>query len=301
MKPTDDANAFFEWLKNAPSDALNGVRYGVFGCGHPDWVATYHIIPKTIDKLLHHAGATRVVERGLGNAAAAELFEEFDDWETKFLGSVTDGQASSVGDEGSTKPALSISVDTTRREKVLQLDELHTATVVSNEVISKVAGTERGYNAKRHIEIALPTGTTYQTGDYLAILPTNPDVTVNRALRRFNLHPDDLLTIKGRGRNLPLNEPVSAHELLSGFVELGQPATKRQIEGLLGRLPDGDEKAKLEKYTQAEVYDKELAARRVSLLDLLEDYPGLDMDLADFLSSLPALRVRQVSPALIMF
>ena len=266
-------------------------------------MATYHIIPKTIDKLMHHAGGTRVVERGLGNAAAAELFEEFDDWETKFLDSIADANSrAETNGNGTTssidvKPTLSVSVDTRRREKVLKLDEMVSATIISNNIISGKPDGEaaKGYNTKRHIEIALPKGVSYQTGDYLAILPTNPDQTVQRALRRFNLHPDDLLTIKGRGRNLPLDTPVSAHELLSGFVELGQPATKRQIESLLPHMPEGEEKARLVRYTQAEVYDKELAAKRVSLLDLLEDYPGIKLDLGDFLLSLPALRIRQVS------
>lgn len=248
---------------------------------------------------MHHAGGSRLVERGLGNAAAAELFEEFDDWETKFLGSIKDGETS-INGNGSidVKPTLSVRVDTTRREKVLQLDEMVSATIVSNDIISGKPDGEagKGYNTKRHIEISLPKGVTYQSGDYLAILPTNPDQTVRRALRRFNLHPDDLLTITGRGRNLPLDTPVSAHELLSGFVELGQPATKRQIEGLLPHMTDGEEKERLIRYTQADVYDKELAAKRVSLLDLLEDYPGIKLDLGDFLLSLPALRIRQVSP-----
>lgn len=263
-------------------------------------MATYHIVPKTIDKLLHHAGATRLVERGLGNAAAAELFEEFDDWETKFIAAIASGDASN-GDRASAtdvKPTLSVTVDTTRREKVLQLEGMGSATIISNDIISgRPSGDEgKGFNPKRHIEVALPPDVTYKTGDYLAILPTNPEPTVQRALRRFNLHPDDLLTITGRGRNLPLDTPVSAYELLSGFVELGQAATKRQIESLLPHMPEGEEKERLVRYTQAEVYDKELAAKRVSLLDLLEDYPGIKLDLGDFLLSLPALRVRQVSP-----
>lgn len=237
------------------------------------------------------------MERGLGNAAAAELFEEFDDWETKYLHAILDGQGAANGtSENDTKPALSVTVDTTRREKVLQLDDMVSATVISNEVISKSpVGDETGYNTKRHIEISLPEDATYQTSDYLAILPTNPDKTVQRALRRFKLHPDDMLTINGRGRNLPLDTPVSAQELLSGFVELGQPATKRQIESLLPHMPEGEEKERLVRYTAADLYDRELAAKRVSLLDLLEDYPGIDMTLGDFLLSLPALRIRQVS------
>jgi cytochrome P450/NADPH-cytochrome P450 reductase len=285
MQPTDDANFFFEWLKNAPPDSCTNVRYGVFGCGHPDWVSTYHHIPKTIDKLIHHAGGTRLVERGLGNAAVAELFDEFDEWEMKFLDSISDP----TGSTGAT-PSLSISIDTTRREKVLQLEQMYSATVVSNDVISK--GTE--HNAKRHIEIRLSEGMSYKTGDYLNVLPTNPAQTVQRVLKRFNLHPDDLLTIKGTGRNLPVDTPVSAYELLSGFVELGQPATKKQVENLLAKAGEGAYREKLLRLTGGTAHEDEIVARRVSLLDLLEANEEIKMDLADFLMSLPPLRIRQV-------
>jgi cytochrome P450/NADPH-cytochrome P450 reductase len=256
----------------------------VFGCGHPDWVSTYHHIPKTVDKLIHNAGGTRLVERGLGNAAVAELFDEFDEWETKFLDSISKAT-------GEAAPILSISIDTTRREKVLQLEHMYSATVVSNDIISK--GDE--FNGKRHIEIRLSESMSYKTGDYLNILPTNPEQTVQRVLKRFNLHPDDLLTIKGVGRNLPVDTPVSAHELLSGFVELGQPATRRQVENLLARSGNGEAREKLERLMQGTAHEDEVVARRVSLLDLLEANRDIKMDLADFLVSLPPLRIRQVS------
>jgi sulfite reductase alpha subunit-like flavoprotein len=64
-------------------------------------------------------------------------------------------------------------------------------------------------------------------------------------------------------------------------------------------MAEGEEKEKLVRYTQADTYDKELASKRVSLLDLLEDYPGVKLDLGDFLLSLPALRIRQVSRILV--
>lgn len=174
---------------------------------------------------------------------------------------------------------------------MLKLDPMYTATVVSNDVISN----SETYNPKRHIEIKLSEGMNYKTGDYLNILPTNPDKTVKRVLKRFNLHPDDLLTIRGEGRNLPVDTPISAKELLSGFVELGQPATRRQIEGLLGQVLNEEKKAGLKRFGDKEVHAEETVARRISLLDLLEANQEIRMDLGEYLLSLPPLRIRQVS------
>ena len=64
--------------------------YGVFGCGNRDWVNTYQRIPKLIDALLEKQGASRLVERGEGDASAAEFFEIFDQWEKEVWKKLTE-------------------------------------------------------------------------------------------------------------------------------------------------------------------------------------------------------------------
>ena len=81
-KPADNARHFVEWLENVKgTDALAGVSFGVFGCGNRDWVQTYQRIPTLVDRVLEEHGATRLVERGEGDAASAGFFEAFDQWE----------------------------------------------------------------------------------------------------------------------------------------------------------------------------------------------------------------------------
>ena len=60
-----------------------GVEYAVFGCGNRDWVRTFQRIPKAIDETFAERGATRLLERGVGDAQAAEFFEVFDTWEAE--------------------------------------------------------------------------------------------------------------------------------------------------------------------------------------------------------------------------
>lgn len=88
--------------------------------------------------------------------------------------------------------------------------------------------TAPGEPEKRHVEIRLPTDMVYKAGDYLAILPTNPKNNIRRAVARFGLAWDAVLNIKANGPTvLPTNVGITAADVLSNYVELAQPATKK--------------------------------------------------------------------------
>jgi cytochrome P450/NADPH-cytochrome P450 reductase len=46
---------------------------------------------------------------------------------------------------------------------------------------------------------------TYSTGDYLAILPTNPAQSVRRVLKHFNLSEEVSQTLKGGYKHLKIS------------------------------------------------------------------------------------------------
>ena len=70
-------------MQNLKGKEFESTKYAVFGCGNRDWVRTYQRIPKVIDATLEERGAKRLLERGVGDAQAAEFFEVFDEWEAK--------------------------------------------------------------------------------------------------------------------------------------------------------------------------------------------------------------------------
>lgn len=282
--PTDDAAFFHQGLKSAPKDSFKGVKYGVFGCGHPDWVKTFYAVPTAIDEMLEAGGGERLVARGKGDVTKAELFDDFDDWASHFLDKLGDGRRERV------EAKLSVSVDTNKRKNLLQHEFLSSATVVSNTIISK-----GGRDVKRHLVFQIPEEITYRTGDYFAILPTSPLVTVRRALIRFKLHADDLLTLSGDGATLPLDIPLSAHDLFAGFVELSHPVSFKQVQSLSGEGASQADQDQLRAFSDKGTYDSEIAAKHISLLDLLEMLPTIRMDLGAFIKALPPIRMRQVS------
>lgn len=50
---------------------------------------------------------------------------------------------------------------------------------------------------KRHIEVRLPEGTTYEAGDYLVVQPMNPVETVRKAMRCFEFDERVHISLEG--------------------------------------------------------------------------------------------------------
>ena len=176
-----------------------------------------------------------------------------------------------------------------RRASALRAD-VQEAKVVASKTL-----TGPGVPEKRHIELQLPSEMSFRSGDYLAILPLNPPETVHRVLIRFGLPWDVMLRISSKtGTILPTDAPISAHNLFSAFVELSQPATKRNLAMLIEASKDNETKAQLKKIGDGD-FAAEILDKRISLLDLLERFPRIELPLGAFVASLISMRVRQYS------
>ncbi|CUA67147.1 NADPH-ferrihemoprotein reductase [Rhizoctonia solani] len=163
------------------------------------------------------------------------------------------------------------------------------------QVIENKLLTTFGAPAKHHIEIQLPADVTYRAGDYSSILPLNPPEYVRRCLARFNLSPEQQVILDiSDPTTLPAGKAMSISELLSGFIELGQAATKRNIFTLIEHAQSQHTRSDLE--TLLTDYDLvESTPPTNSMLDLIEKYRDIDLPLGIFIASLPIMRLRQYS------
>jgi cytochrome P450/NADPH-cytochrome P450 reductase len=214
-KPCDNAKQFVAYLESKPKLDIN---YAVFGAGHHDWVNTYQKIPTYIDEMIANAGGTRIIERGAGDAAG-DFYGAFESWKESLfqvLRKDTDGQ-NVISEE---KLSVEIVHSTRNLGQITGF-----GVVMENKVL--VDASEIGPTI-RHMEIKLPEGQTYRTGDYLAVLPTNPIEIVHRVLKRFSLSTDTQIKIQSSTDTFfPTNYPVSALDILSGYVELAHPISEK--------------------------------------------------------------------------
>ncbi|KAJ6258567.1 hypothetical protein Dda_6613 [Drechslerella dactyloides] len=287
-QPPDNAAHFCSWIKSCSGEEAKGVKFAVFGCGHHDWATTYQRVPMMVDDKLAELGGERLCERGLADAGAGDMFSDFGNWtENKFWPSL--GNAAQA--RGPVKSGLSVSILVDNRATVLG-QNLKTGVVVENRCL-----TSKDVPEKRHLEVNLPSEFAYKVGDYLAVLPTNSEVAVKRVMRRFSLPWDAALRISSEmPTTLPTDTTISAGDLLSSYVELSQPATKRDLTTIANCCDDEAVKKEiLDLINDPDRFNHELTQPRVSILDFLEKYPKIQVPIGEYLAMLPPMRIRQYS------
>ncbi|KAB5589304.1 Cytochrome P450 family protein [Ceratobasidium theobromae] len=290
-EPADNAGHFVESLTTtADVRNLEGVSFGVFGAGNHDWAQSYQRIPRLIDDMLEKKGAKRLLEHGEGDAGGDSFIESFNEWEEVLWETlVKEYNVATKGGLNVQSVHVKLVGAPTDRATTLRQPDSKLGLVVENRLLTAV-----GAPAKYHLEFELPEGMSYQTGDYLVILPTNPPEYVHRVLARFKVSPEQHVVLDATGpTTLPTGKPVNISEILYGFVEIGQSVTKRNISTLLDHAKDPFTRAGLEALLAT--YNLKEGKPHSSLLDLLEKYPDIDLSLGDFIAALPSMRLRQYS------
>ena len=164
-------------------------------------------------------GGDRIIPMGFTDAAKGNVYGDFEDWLDDHLWVNLRSSADTTSKEDA---AMQVDISTQARASRLRHD-VGVATVRENKIL-----TADGEPSKYHMEINLPTDCTYECGDYLAILPLNPDFEVKRIMAYFSLPWDAVITLKTSGAStIPINTPFSVFDVLRSYVELSHPATKK--------------------------------------------------------------------------
>lgn len=294
-RPASNAKAFVEWLEKAEKKEVGGVRYAVFGCGDRNWASTYQHIPRLIDEQLASRGAQRLAKRGEGDASG-DFELQFEEWEEQLWPEVLEAlDLSAKKDRRQERSSLSVQyVSGPAGAPLAESYDAVLAQVAENrELQAECSG-----RSTRHLEIILPDGVSYKEGDHLGILPHNPGQLIARVLQRFSLNGSDHLILSGSGRSaahLPLGRPVSLSDLLSHSVELQEPATRAQIRELAAYTVCPPHKRELEGLLEEETYMESVVGKRLTMLELLEQYPACELPFERFLELLPPLKPRYYS------
>ena len=298
----DNAARFCEWLRAAEpgSVSLAGVRYTVWGCGNRDWASTFQAIPRLIDERLAAFGAERLYPRGEGDAR--EDFDgQFQAWQDPLLGTL----AKALGVElAPAEAALAehLTVEAVEGGEASPfVDSLgaRAMRVAVNRELHVRDGADPSPRSTRHLELELPAGVSYRAGDHLGVIPRNAEALIARVTARFGLEPAASIRLRlpgGRKTFLPVDQAVRVAHLLGDYVELQDPATRKQIQGMAASTECPWTRPRLLALAEDEArYREDVLTRRKSVIDLLEEFPACQLPFNHYLEMLPPLRPRYYS------
>ena len=239
-KPPDNAERFCRWITDpaTPSDAGSGLAFSVFGCGNMDWASTYQAVPTLIDTQLEAHGAHRMHARGEGDARS-DFDGQFSEWYQELWSSLADGLG--LGAESTTasttEPRLQLTMENkqTTNPVVMSYRANPSTLVVNRELLKNGQSASDDSRSARHIELELPAGMEYQTGDHLGVLPRNNIDLIRRVMARFGLDAGTYVTINPTGggtyTHLPLGEAAPLLGILGACVELQDVASRSDLGG----------------------------------------------------------------------
>lgn len=294
--PPDNAAKFVDALKKAEPGSAEGVHYAVFGCGHSDWSATFQATPREIDDALERLGGTRILPRAEGDARD-DIDEQFDTW----AGTIWPAVSS----------ALELDLELTDAEMAAPLYQVERLTALDTNPVATQTGakparisvnrelqnTAASGRSTRHIEVNLPEGLAYRTGDHLSVVPVNSDALVNRVLKRFGFAADAQIRIQSSSDDhsqLPIDTPLSVRHVLAQMLELQTVAARRDVATLVRYTECPHSKPALEALAD-EDYKSKVQQKRLSVLDLLEEFEACDLPFGVFLELMPMLTPRYYS------
>ncbi|MGW2255515.1 bifunctional cytochrome P450/NADPH--P450 reductase [Kitasatospora sp. NPDC001660] len=304
-KAPDNAQRFDDLIAvGLPEGSLSNVRFALLGAGNTQWVATYQAFPKRIEAALLAAGATPIIERGIADAAG-----DFDGMATRWMdtlwATLAEEYAADTADDGAPRYQVQLLTEADVRPAIVS-EQAYPLTVVANdELVSDATGLwdfsiEPPRPAAKSIVVELPEGVSYDTGNHLAVFAKNEQALVDRALARLGVDRDQVLRLDqpGGGRtHLPVGTPVTAGLLFTEFLELQDVATRSQVRTLAEHTECPWTRPQLEAYTadteDAErLYQMEILGKRVSVLNLLERFPAIELPLAVLLEMMGPIRPR---------
>ena len=308
-KPPDNAERFCRWITDpeTPPDAGSGLAYSVFGCGNMDWASTYQAVPTLIDTQLEAHGAHRMHARGEGDARS-DFDGQFSEWYQELWSSLADGLG--LGAESTTasttEPRLQLTMENkqTTNPVVMSYRANPSTLVVNRELLKNGQSASDDSRSARHIELELPAGMEYQTGDHLGVLPRNNIDLIRRVMARFGLDAGTYVTINPTGggtyTHIPLGEAAPLLGILGACVELQDVASRSDLAVLARYASDPEEAEKLQAMSGLDeagrkAYREQVATRRLSVLELLDDFGSIDLPFNVYLELLPPMRPRYYS------
>ncbi|KAJ5611293.1 hypothetical protein N7510_008012 [Penicillium lagena] len=271
-EPTDNAVEFYQFFTGddvafesgaaADDQPLSSLKYVTFGLGNNTY-EHYNAMVRQVDAALTKLGATRIGTAGEGDDGAGTMEEDFLAWKEPMWAALSDAMGLQER-EAVYEPVFSITEDDekTPEDETVFLGEPTAAHregrakgpfSAHNPYIAPIVESRELFAVKDrnclHMEISVAgSNLSYQTGDHVAVWPTNAGAEVDRFLQVFGLEEKrhSVISIKGLDvtAKVPIPTPTTYDAAVRYYMEVCAPVSRQFVATLAAFAPD--EKTKTE-------------------------------------------------------
>ncbi|KAK8813361.1 hypothetical protein WA158_002953 [Blastocystis sp. Blastoise] len=315
-EPTDNAQEFFDWLKEnkAEKDILPNLTYSVFGLGD-HYYPKYNIIGKTTDLILGKIGGKQFMPISLGDAAD-DIESDFDKWEKQFWPKFISTYSTEVP-VAAQKPA-NLSLHYILKSADAPITETYIKKVDLNTVDSKyqpfytslnVPITENkelctGEHAKsiHHVTVTLPEGASYNCAGTVSVFPENEDSIVETLAKSQNYDLDSIFHLVPIKDDATISHlfptPCRVRICLSRYLDIAGICPLSFIKIMALFAENEQERSKLE-YLVSDAgndeYKTQIVANKMTITQMLLQYESVNIPLETFVQTCPIIVPREYS------
>lgn len=331
----DSMKGFWRFLlqKNLTKDWLKGVYCAVFGLGDSSY-QKYNFAAKKLDKRLSSLGAMAIIERGLGDDQHPSGYEgALDPWMSslwhmlyqrnhRLLPNVATPDAILIDqpkiqviyhDIEDGLPPVATNTDFNYLEMLIE--KAHSMNpakfsgkdrpdcflkMTKNDPLSRV---DSGKDV-RHFEFeAASCSVDYDVGDILEVLPGQSSEALDAFMRRCNLNPESYITVQARDNEnhgfLKPSSPVKLKSFVELTMDVASASPRRYFFEVMSFFATAEhEKERLQYFASPEgrddLYQYNQKERR-TVLEVLEDFPSVQMPFEWLVQLVPPLKTRAFS------
>ena len=294
-EPTDNAVEFFEFItgedvafsesREPPLDCLN---YVAFGLGNNTY-EHYNTMVRRVDKALQKLGANRISEAGEGDDGSGTMEEDFIAWKEPMWTALAEKMGLEER-EAVYEPVFAITAreDLTMESPEVYLGEpnkLHLDGAAKgpfnshNPYIAPIAESREIFNVRDrnclHMEVDVSqSNLRYQTGDHIAVWPTNPGAEVDRFLNLLGLTEKryDVISVKAleQTAKVPFPNPTTYDAIVRYHLEICAPISRQFVSTLAAFSPDEVTKAEMTRLGgDKDYFHEKTGSRRYNIATLL--------------------------------
>ena len=298
-EPTDNAVEFFEFLggdevsfsggAGAEEKPLSKLRYVTFGLGNNTY-EHYNVMVKKTDVALAKCGGRRIGEAGEGDDGAGTMEEDFLAWKEPMWTQLVE-EFGLEEREAVYEPTFAITErdDIDKDSATVYLGEPNKNHLEGqskgpynshNPYIAPIVESKELFTVKDrnclHMEIDVSgSNLSYQTGDHIAVWPTNSGKEVDMFLDVLGMigRRHQVIGVKGLDptARVPFPTPTTYDAVVRYHMEICAPVSRQFLDTLAAFAPDEASKAEMKKLgSDKDYFQEKVTARYMNIANVLK-------------------------------